>query len=122
MISPPLHERACMGLEAMWMYGAWVTMHLVSRRARPVSAADSCDAMAAWPSQVGPSAFAGIGVVILLIPLQGFFSKAFGRLRSGMSKISDERIRLISQVSWAGSLSSTCQTLPPWLLQHTAHT
>ena len=54
---------------------------------------------------VGASVLAGVGVIVLFIPVQSLLSKAFGRLRLRMAKISDERIRLISQVYDAGDVA-----------------
>jgi hypothetical protein len=48
--------------------------------------------------QVGVAALAGLGVTLLMIPFQSWFSRAFGRLRHRMALISDERVRLITQV------------------------
>lgn len=48
--------------------------------------------------QVGPSALAGVGVILACVPFMSFLSKKFGAFRLKMAKISDERIKLVSQV------------------------
>ena len=47
--------------------------------------------------QLGWSFVAGFGAVILLVPLQMYFSRSLTSLRSALGKRTDERIKLVSQ-------------------------
>lgn len=47
--------------------------------------------------QLGWSFLAGFAAVVLLVPLQMFFSRSLTGLRSSLGKKTDERIKLVSQ-------------------------
>ena len=50
-----------------------------------------------WRS-IGNAAFAGGALILLNIPIQGFFSKKFSQLRSETAKKTDIRIRIMSEI------------------------
>uniref|UniRef100_H3CYA7 Multidrug resistance-associated protein 4 n=1 Tax=Tetraodon nigroviridis TaxID=99883 RepID=H3CYA7_TETNG len=49
--------------------------------------------------EVGPSCLAGLGAVILMLPLQTWFGKLFGIFRSKSAALADQRIRVMNEVS-----------------------
>ncbi|KAI8611779.1 P-loop containing nucleoside triphosphate hydrolase protein [Chytriomyces sp. MP71] len=54
-------------------------------------------------TQIGNASFAGVGALLLMIPLQGWFARMFARLRKRTVALRDDRIKSISD-SLAGML------------------
>ncbi|CAJ0610332.1 unnamed protein product [Cylicocyclus nassatus] len=71
--------------------------------------------------EIGPSAFAGFGALIVLIPVQGYFSRQMGRCRKEIAARTDKRIsimneilngiRVIKMYAWEGAFSEVVADL-----------
>ncbi|XP_071953210.1 ATP-binding cassette sub-family C member 4-like [Antedon mediterranea] len=48
--------------------------------------------------QLGPSCFAGMAVIVLMTPLQGWFGTLFSQLRTKTAVLTDERVRLMNEI------------------------
>ncbi|XP_064615830.1 ATP-binding cassette sub-family C member 4-like, partial [Liolophura sinensis] len=48
--------------------------------------------------ELGPACLAGFGVLLLLIPVQGWMGRMFSKLRQKTAKFTDERVRLMNEI------------------------
>ncbi|KAL6725064.1 hypothetical protein Aduo_019884 [Ancylostoma duodenale] len=71
--------------------------------------------------EIGPSSFAGFGALVVLIPIQGYFSRQMGRCRREIAARTDKRIsimneilngiRVIKMYAWEGAFSEVVADL-----------
>ncbi|KHJ99613.1 ABC transporter, ATP-binding protein [Oesophagostomum dentatum] len=71
--------------------------------------------------EIGPSSFAGFGALLVLIPIQGYFSRQMGRCRREIAVRTDKRIsimneilngiRVIKMYAWEGAFSEVVADL-----------
>ena len=53
---------------------------------------------------VGPSALAGLGVMILMIPINGYIAKLTKAVQGSQMVIKDSRVKEINEVCWDTAL------------------
>ncbi|VDP24955.1 unnamed protein product [Heligmosomoides polygyrus] len=71
--------------------------------------------------EIGPSSFAGFGALVVLIPVQGYFSRQMGACRRAIAARTDKRIsimneilngiRVIKMYAWEGAFSEVVARL-----------
>ncbi|WKY15512.1 hypothetical protein Q1695_000749 [Nippostrongylus brasiliensis] len=71
--------------------------------------------------EIGPSSFAGFGALVVLIPIQGYFSRQMGACRRAIASRTDKRIsimneilngiRVIKMYAWEGAFSEVVADL-----------
>ena len=47
---------------------------------------------------LGPSCFAGVGILLLYIPLQSLLGRLFGKVRQGIATLTDTRLRYMNEI------------------------
>ncbi|KAF9285855.1 Multidrug resistance-associated protein 1 [Mortierella alpina] len=81
--------------------------------------------------QLGPSAFTGLGVVILAMPVQGFIGNVLNKAKDKKLEAMDGRVRLLTEVlsgikivklySWERSFQKKLETIREKELKHLMH-
>ncbi|KAF9980590.1 Multidrug resistance-associated protein 1, partial [Mortierella antarctica] len=81
--------------------------------------------------QLGPSAFTGLGVVLLAMPVQGFIGKVLNKAKDKKLEAMDGRVRLLTEVlsgikivklyAWERSFQKKLETIREKELKHLMH-